>query len=500
MRSSTLYVTALVAGLALAALLLVAMPDLSDLSGIAPRSSLVDARAEQALPLPDPSQNRARRGRPWSARPSDAPHVISGINPTSLLPRREPIPVAETVPRATAPVAASAISPRAAIATSPRDPSVSSIMFCDLESDRANAAEVLQQCIDRAPAFSSIEIPPGRYLLHRQVVVSTPLTIRTARSSGTSLSCTSAPEDCAVLTVGPDFSDRYGALRIESTNNVLLEHVVIDGNRAARLTSFAARMCRLGRNTFGFNATVWSCATCALEDVVSMNALCGTGMVWSGAQASIRRSEFRGNGDAKTPNMWADGLTVIYAPDSEIRDNRFIDSSDIGLIVGYGVRSRIERNIVLQRTQPAFAGLMLHNFSIDTRRIQGDFRGAVIAGNLIDCGSQLCVFGVQVGPRPWSRGLNIVGGELYDNEVRGAKVGINVDGAGVRRVPVAIFANRVNGVPASSHFSDCAGPIPTEWMNIAPTSVVDRRDETIPAGARLSDPCQLWSPLAPDAP
>lgn len=31
--------------------------------------------------------------------------------------------------------------------------------------------------------------------------------------------------------------------------------------------------------------------------------------------------------------MWADGLTAIYAPDSDIRDNRFFENSDVSLIL-----------------------------------------------------------------------------------------------------------------------------------------------------------------------
>jgi hypothetical protein len=278
----------------------------------------------------------------------------------------------------------------------------------------------------------------------------------------------------------------------------MLEHLVLDGNREARLASVAAQRCQAGRTTAGFNAAVLGCVRCALDDVVSRNALCGTGMVWGGAQAVIRRSEFRANGDATTPRMWADGLTLIYAPESEIRNNRFVDNSDIGLIIGYGVRSRIEQNLIVQRAQAAFAGLMLNNFNSRDLSAQGDFRGAVVAGNRIDCGSRLCVFGIQVGPRPWYPSQNIVGGEVRGNEVRGAKVGINVDGAGMRRMPVAVFANTVLDAPAGARFSDCARPIPAEWMNIAPTSVVDRRDDLAPTGAHLSDPCQLWSRLAMD--
>src|SRR5471030_3054375 len=117
-------------------------------------------------------------------------------------------------------------------------------------------------------------------------------------------------------------------------------------------------------------------------------------MVWSGPQALIQRSAFVANGDAATPGMWADGLTLLYAPESEIRQNQFVDNSDVGLIIGYGVRSRVEQNTIVQRAQGAFAGLMLDNFNSDNLSSSGDFRDAVIADNTVDCGAQLCVFGI----------------------------------------------------------------------------------------------------------
>ena len=52
---------------------------------------------------------------------------------------------------------------------------VPQLMICHPdERGPSAAAEVIQECINRAPAFSSIEIPPGTYVLHRQIVVSTP--------------------------------------------------------------------------------------------------------------------------------------------------------------------------------------------------------------------------------------------------------------------------------------------------------------------------------------
>jgi hypothetical protein len=137
-----------------------------------------------------------------------------------------------------------------------------------------------------------VEIPPGTYVLHRQVVVATPLTIRTAGCANTSLSCVAGSDQCAVLVAALEVFDAYGFLIILRTNNVTLEHLVLDGNRSARLSSAAARWCLGGHNSAGCNAAVLECVSCGLDDVVSRNALCGSGMVWSGARAVIRRSEF----------------------------------------------------------------------------------------------------------------------------------------------------------------------------------------------------------------
>ena len=369
---------------------------------------------------------------------------------------------------------------------------------CDPGGDQnVSAADAIQACIDRAPAFSTVEIRAGKYVLNHQIVISAPITLRGA-AAGSGSSCVAAPDDCAVLVAAPDFADRWGLVVVRSTANARLERLVIDGNRAERTDSASARFCVNGDNTYGFNAGVFECEGCRLDDLVSRNAVCGTGMVWTGGNATIEHSAFVSNGDAATRSMWSDGLTLLSAPRSTIRENTFENNSDVGLIIGHGIDSRIEHNAIRQRTQPAFAGLMLDNFNSNDRSVHGDFRGAVITNNTIDCGAQLCTFGIQVGPRPWYPAINIVGGELHDNVVTGAKIGINVDGAGERDAPTAIFSNSVEPAPPGSYFATCAQPIPAPWMNIAPTSIVDRRNEETKTGSHLSDFCQLSSKLGVD--
>lgn len=377
-------------------------------------------------------------------------------------------------------------------------PPLTRTIVCDLTSHDGGAAAALQACVREAPVNASVEIPPGTYVFDRRVVIGSPLAVRTLGTGGTSVSCVSTPAECAVLVAAPQFSDAWGLLAVTSTVNVVVEHLVVDGGRASRLSSIAARRCRDGQNMYGFNASVLYCEHCALRDVVSRNALCGSGLVWSGSNAAIHGNAFAANGDAATMSMWADGLTIVSAPYSTIHDNRFVDNSDVALIVGYGVWSSIERNIIVQRSQPAFAGLMLHNFNSDDLTTSGDFRGAVITGNTVDCGALLCTFGIQVGPRPWDRTKIVVGGELHGNTVIGAKVGISVDGAGLARAPVTIYANAVEAAPPRSYFSSCPQQIPADWMNVSPTSVVDRREDVTPAGSHLSDSCQLTSALSPE--
>jgi hypothetical protein len=353
---------------------------------------------------------------------------------------------------------------------------------------------MLQQCLDTAPPSASVEIPRGYFLLRRQVVVRRPVTIRTAGSADGSITCSSGPDGCANLVASPDMYDEHGVLMVQSTSDVTLEHIVLDGNRNARLSSVASQACRAGRNSAGFTASVVGCLRCALRDVVATGALCGTGMFWAGAYATIERSDFRDNGDSAA-RMWADGLTAAYAPDSVIRENRFFENTDVGLIVGYGVRSRIEDNHVRQRVQSAFAGLMLDNFNSDNLSLRGDFTDLEVTDNTVDCRPLRCLFGIQVGPRPWYPSRNIVGGRIWNNQIHGAKVGINVDGAGMPRAPVRIFSNRVTDLPEPSYFASCNKPIPTGWMNIAPTSFVVRGDEVTPTGTYLADGCQLFSSL-----
>jgi hypothetical protein len=355
---------------------------------------------------------------------------------------------------------------------------------CHLPADGGPVSATLQACIDRAGAGERIEVAPGTWVLDRQLLIRKTLTLATTGVAAPFATCRANPGACATFIASPDFSGDGGLLRIESADAVRLEHLVIDGNRAARLASPAAAACAAGNNRAGYNASAEGCADCALFDVVSQNALCGTGFEWTGRRARIEQSTFRDNGDAGNRNMWADGLTALHVPGSHIAGNEFSDNSDIGLIVGHAPGSLIARNRIVQRRQHAFAGLMLDNFNSGDLEERGDFRGAVVTANSVDCGREKCGFGINLGPHAWYDSRNIVGGEVMGNTVSGANVGISIDGAGTEDWPIEVYSNTVRLVREAASFPLCHRMNETSALDVAPDSVVNRRGDSSPYAQR----------------
>src|SRR5262249_41077961 len=151
----------------------------------------------------------------------------------------------------------------------------------------------------------------------------------------------------------------------------------IDGNRGARLGGTAAATCASGYNRRGFNGIARGDGN-TFRYSGSIHAVCGTGMEWAGAHATISNSVFAANGDHNQDMMWSDGLTLTAADQSVIQNNLFVDNSDIDLILGGAAGSQVTGNTIVQLFQGSFGGLMLDNFNGNTT---GYFEGAEIVGN-----------------------------------------------------------------------------------------------------------------------
>lgn len=345
-------------------------------------------------------------------------------------------------------------------------------VFADT-SGQSPATTALQKCADATPGGRALELPAGTYLMDGQLRLAQPIVLRTAGTAPGQGSCL-AGVACATLKASPSLWVEHGFLAIAGSG-VRLEHIVLDGNRAARLSSRAASTCAGGYNRVGFNATAQQCVGCSFIASASINALCGSGFEWVGDEATIAGSSFRDNGDNSKHMMWADGLTLIQSDGAVVEHNEFIDNSDIGFISGGSRGGRFEHNLVLQSRQLAFGGLMLDNFNGHSH---GDFEGAIVRDNRIECTTQKCDYGVVVGPHAWYPSANTRGGTVTGNTITNAKMGVVVSGGGTADAPVKISGNSISGSPSSAIF--LCGQRQSANYVISPDSHVDTRGDATP--------------------
>jgi hypothetical protein len=333
----------------------------------------------------------------------------------------------------------------------------------------APATLQVQRCVDVTPAGGTLELPAGTYRIDGQLNFTKPLTLRTSGTAGVATSCLDVgPPRCVVLRADDNLDVPRGFVRPANTTDVVFDHIVLDGNRAKRLGSAAARTCASGTNGAGFNASLSGCTGCKFLRGGSVRALCGTAFEWNGNNATIEASIFKDNGENAKQNMWADGLTLLQSNGATVRGCRFIDNSDIGFIFGGGTNALVEDNLVQQFAQRAFAGMMLDNFNGGT---SGDFTNTVVRRNRIDCGALNCDYGIELGPHPWYLSRNIIGGTVSENVVSGANFQLNAEGAGTAASPMTIVANQLGTSPTTARFG-CGQTRTAGRFNVSPDSVV----------------------------
>ncbi|MFH1811525.1 MAG: right-handed parallel beta-helix repeat-containing protein [Pseudomonadota bacterium] len=343
-------------------------------------------------------------------------------------------------------------------------------------SGASSATAALQQCIDATASGGTLEIPAGFYRMTGAVVLARSLTLRTAGTAGSSTGCLrQGAQPCAVLMAAPDLDVTNGFFQIvDPASNVTARHLVLDGNRAARLGSTAASGCAGGNNRVGFNAIARGDGH-DFSYNASIRALCGTGMEWRGHAATLIGNLFEDNGDHDTHMMWSDGLTIHEANNSTVTGNLFRDNSDVDLILGGGSGTLVSGNRIEHRQATTYAGLMLDNFNAGT---SGDFAGAEVSGNVVECGSHLCHFGINLGPHAWYLSVNTLGGSVHGNTVVNGKVGLNIDGAGTIQHPIVVYQNSVSGSPTSASFT--CGQRSASNFNIGTDAVVDLNGDATP--------------------
>ena len=270
--------------------------------------------------------------------------------------------------------------------------------FRDAPTD---ATSVLQMCVDRTPDGMTLVLEAGRYSLAGQLRLDRAIGLGTAGREGTPACTTDASHGCAELFALPALDTRMGMFL--ATAAVVVDHLVLHGNRQGRAGTHAYQMCStLTDNAYGFNAT-FQCSACTMRDSVSMYALCGTGfLVTAPANAVVlQRNTFAYNGVHTTQNLWSDGLTVHDSESGTYANNTFVDNTDIDLIFGGCKGCAIRENTVQHTSDPAggaFAAIMIQKWPSTS----GCYENVDISGNAVDCGPlRNCGSGLYIGSESW---------------------------------------------------------------------------------------------------
>lgn len=317
-----------------------------------------------------------------------------------------------------------------------------------------DAGPIIQECLNSS--VQTVELLPGRYFVSGTIQIENRhhLTIRTQGVDSGPACLAAKASPCAILVAAKN--NRGEAIfKSKSTENLSLRYLALDGNNAARRASLGDTNWPGGT---GYNAKIHDCQRCRFVGFASVRAAQGTGLEFEGDDAIFERVLFKDNGwDASSsPEFklmrWADGLTVWHSKNLRIVNSTFVNNTDIDLIIGGAPNAVIEDNLIGNSHSFAFGALMLDNFNGFK---SGDFTGAVIRRNRIDCGEGMCGIGINLGPHLWYPSKAIQGGKISDNVVTGARQGILGNGA----VGVSLERNQVLPSQYYQHQNCMASPM-----------------------------------------
>ena len=135
----------------------------------------------------------------------------------------------------------------------------------------------------------------------------------------------------------------------------------------------------------------------------------------------------RGNGRDlhEVPFGWADGISCA-ARDSLIRNNLFIDPTDVAVVLYCAPGTVVENNAVASVSRESLGGINLVDgigyYALDEEQTLFDYRGSVIRNNYIDAYGGHMHISIPVGSVPWVahwRGKILTGGEVTGNTLAG---------------------------------------------------------------------------------
>lgn len=310
-----------------------------------------------------------------------------------------------------------------------------------------DASKDIKDCINLASSGGTVALPAGVYMVNSQVRNlahrSDTFTITTLGKKPTDPPCNyGATHDCAEIRASANFNadgkSDYGVVAFLGTN-ITLDHIVVNGNKTARVNSNAWKRCNqantsAGDTAAGYNITV-DVSGFKFTNSVSKNGLCASGLGLTGKNILVQRSAIVYNGTHNVNMMWSDGITSGDNNDNlQVLNSTFIDNTDVQLIVGPSKNTIIQNNTISHSNDPAggsFGALAIYDWPVVTTN-NPTYAGSIISNNTINCGtSRNCGVGLLIGADPWAkvRPLHVSGATITNNIVVDGQAGISVDDA-----------------------------------------------------------------------
>lgn len=305
-----------------------------------------------------------------------------------------------------------------------------------------DATPTIQKCIDAAIASKTnkvVELLPGFYNLASQLrSTKTTSTFRliTKGKLTTDAPCTEVSTDCAELratnTFNADAKSDNGLLALVG-KSIVMDHVVVNGNKQARMDSVAAARCKDSGGVSGSNISVNGNAIQILNSV-SKNALCGFGLNILGKNILVKNDSFVSNGNHLLPGMWANGVSSYENNDGlRVLYSRFIDNTGMHIQLGAALKQKVQHNTIQNSSDSlagAYAGIVLYDYGKATNN--PTYTDSVVSLNTIEGGTtRNCGFGILLGSDPWNvvRPLHVTSATINSNTITDAQVGILLDDA-----------------------------------------------------------------------
>lgn len=353
-----------------------------------------------------------------------------------------------------------------------------------LKDTEQNSQPALQACIDALPANGILAIDPGVYSLNMPITISKPLTLLTTNTENSKETCRISDVQCAQFRALPTMPRRYTINNPEPmfnivAPNVTIKNIIFDGNKANR--EKAAEACDLSVNRRLFNIRVApglekDQSKFKIFNSASIRAACGSALFVGGSDNFIAYNFVANNGvsaffPGTNVGRWADGMSLSGA-NNNVYSNIIGNNTDVNLILWGGKSSNVHFNVLFntEKEQGAYASLMLNTFGQNEEL--ANFTEAEVTYNTIDCNGH-CGFGIMLGEKPWKAdAVNIFGGTVAYNIIRGATQGIMVDGAGRNRNPITVGPNRIPDIVGTTN--SCGNT--TSQLAIAANSRVNLRE------------------------